>query len=135
MATRPIMMILSSGLHAGATALPAVLALAAFAAAPAAAATPSHAAVAFALSPLGNGGSIRLHATPGRVRHGAVLLRNLSRHRVTVILQPADIQNATNGNANYITSRLSATGRWLRLSAGLTPRASRLAPRAESPTR
>ena len=70
MATRPIMMILSSRLRAGAMAVPALLALAAFAAAPAAAAAPSPPAVAFALSPAGGGSSILLHATPGRVLHG-----------------------------------------------------------------
>jgi hypothetical protein len=52
------------------------------------------------------------------VLHGAVLVRNLSGHALTVILQRADIQNASNGNANYITTGVAATGRWLRVSAG-----------------
>jgi hypothetical protein len=112
------MMMISSRLHAGARAVLALLALAAFAAAPAAAAASSPPAVAFALSPAGAGSSIRLHATAGRVLHGTVLVRNLSGHEVTVILQRADIQTASNGNANYITTQVATTGQWLRLSAG-----------------
>ena len=115
MAKRPIT--ISARLHAGAKALPAALALAAFTAAPAWATAPTPTPVAFALSPVGAASSISWHATPGRALHGAVLLRNLSRHPITVILQRADIRNASNGNADYVTSRLSATGRWLHLSA------------------
>jgi hypothetical protein len=112
----------------GTKALPAALALAAFAAAPASAAASSSPAVGFALSPVGMAGLISLHGTPGRVLNGAVLVRNVSRHPITVILQRADIRNASNGNADYVTSRLSETGRWLHLSAGrvrLGPHASR----------
>jgi hypothetical protein len=112
------MMMISSRLHAGARAVLALLALAACAAVPAAAAAPSPPAVAFALSPAEGGSSIRLNATAGRVLHGALLVRNLSGHGVMVILQRADIQNASNGNANYVTTRVAAAGRWLRLSAG-----------------
>jgi hypothetical protein len=128
MAIRPIMMMISSRLRAGAVALPALLALAAFAAAPGRAAAPAPVAGAFALTPTGSGGSIRLHATAGRVLHAAVIVRNLSGHAVTVILQRADIQNNSNGNANYVTAPASGTGLWLRLSAGrlrLLPHASR----------
>jgi hypothetical protein len=118
------MMMISSRLHAGARAVLALLALAACAAVPAAAAAPSPPAVAFALSPAGGGSSIRLNATAGRVLHGALLVRNLSGHGVMVILQRADIQNASNGNADYVTAPLSLTGRWLHLST----RRVRLAP-------
>jgi hypothetical protein len=47
---------------------------------------------------------------------------------VTVILQAADVKNASNGNAAYDTSRLSAAGLWLRLAARtvhLAPHAAR----------
>jgi hypothetical protein len=129
MAKRPIMLMISARLHAAATALPAALALAAFAAAPAWAATPPPPpAVAFALAPVGATSSISLHGTRGRALHGAVLVRNVSRHPITVILQRADIRNASNGNADYVTTRLTGTGRWFRLSAGrvrLAPHASR----------
>jgi hypothetical protein len=128
MAKRPTMMMISARLHVGAKALPAALALAAFAVAPAWAMASSPPAVAFVLSPVGTTSSISVHGTRGRVLQGAVLVRNLSRRPVTVILQRADIRNASNGGADYVTSRLSGTGRWLRLSAGrvrLAPHASR----------
>jgi hypothetical protein len=82
--------------------------------------------VAFALSPVATTGALRLRGAPGRVLHGAVLVRNISGRPVTVLLQAADIRNASNGNAEYVTSRLSQTGRWLRLAA----RRVRLAPHA-----
>jgi len=69
------------------------------------------------------GGAQLLRGKPGRVLHGAVIVRNVSRHRITVRLQPADIRNATNGNADYITTRPSQAGRWVHLST----RAVRLA--------
>jgi hypothetical protein len=128
MAKRPTMMMISARLHVGAKALPAALALAAFAVAPAWAAAPSPVPVAFVLSPVGTTSSISVHGTRGRVRQGAVLVRNPSRRPVTVILQRADIRNASNGGADYVTSRLSGTGRWLHLSAGrlrLAPNSSR----------
>jgi hypothetical protein len=128
MAKRAIRVAIGARLHAGAKALPAALALAAFAAAPAWAGPPSPAPVAFALSAVGATSSISLHGTRGRVLHGAVLVRNVSRRPVTVILKRADIRNASNGNADYVTSRLSGTGQWLRLSSGrvrLAPHASR----------
>jgi hypothetical protein len=128
MAYRPIVMMTSARLRAGAKALPAALALAAFAAAPASAGASSPSPAAFALSPIGTTSSIRLHGTPGRVLHGGVLVRNVSRHPIVVILQRADIQNASNGNADYVTTRVSGTGRWLHLSAvsvSLAPGASR----------
>ena len=115
MACRPDIKLISSRLHAGARALPAALALATFVAAPATASSPSP--VAFVLSPIGATSAISLHGTPGRVLTGAVLVRNVSRRQVVVILQRADIRNATNGNADYVTTRLSGTGQWLRLSA------------------
>jgi hypothetical protein len=70
-----------------------------------------------------------MHGTPGQVLHGTVSVRNLSRSRMTVILQRADIENASNGNADYVTTGLYRTGRWLRLSAGtvhLAPQAAQL---------
>lgn len=60
---------------------------------------------------------MRLHGSPGQILRGAVRVRDLSGHPVTVILQPADIQNASNGNADYVTTQLSETGRWLHLAA------------------
>lgn len=122
------MMMISSRLQAGAKALPAALALAVLAAAPAAAAAASLPPVAFILSPIGQSSSISLDGTPGRVLAGAVLVRNMSRRPVVVILQRADIRNASNGNADYVTTRLSGTGQWLHLSAQsvhLAPDASR----------
>jgi hypothetical protein len=118
MSKRPITTIISAYLQAGAKALPAALALAAFAAAPAWAGAPSPPPVAFALSAVGATSSITLHGTRGRALHGAVLVRNVSAHPITVIVQRADIRNASNGNADYVTGRLSGTGRWLHLGAG-----------------
>ena len=107
-------MMSSSRLHAGAKALPAALALAALAVAPALAAAPRRAAV-FALSPAAPGPML-LHGSAGRVLRDAVNVENLSGHSLTVILAPADIQNASNGNADYLTTGLSHAGRWLALS-------------------
>jgi hypothetical protein len=128
MTKRSTMTMISARLHAGARALPAALALVAFAPAPAGAAAPSPPPVAFALASVGATSSISLHGTPGRVLQGAVLVRNLSGHPVAVILQRADIRNSSNGDADYVTSHPSGTGRWLHLSAGrvrLAPHASR----------
>jgi hypothetical protein len=139
------MMMSNSRLHAGAKALVAGLALAALAAAPASAAVsaptpaalaaaPASAAVsaptpaAFGMTAVGSPGSIHLRGTAGRVLHGAVLLRNVSGHPVTVVLQRADIANASNGNANFVTTTISGSGVWLSLSAGhvrLAARSSR----------
>ncbi len=119
MARRPAMMrMISARRRFGARALPAALVLAAFAAAPASAAALSPTPGAFTLSPVGMTSSPSLHGTPGRMLKGAVLVRNLSRHPITVILQRADIRNASNGNADYVTRGLAGTGRWLHLSAG-----------------
>jgi hypothetical protein len=118
MGKRPIMIMTRGRLHAVTRALPTALALAALAAAPTSAAALASAPGAFTLSPAGTTSSISLHGAPGRTLRGAVLLRNLSRHPITVILQRADIRNASNGNADYVTTHLSGTGRWLRLSAG-----------------
>jgi len=119
-------------------ALLASLAFAASAAAPATAAPPSTAkapattapakAPAFALSADHPSGALRLRGAPGRVLHGAVRVRNVSRRNVSVRLQAADVRNAVNGNADYATTGLSQAGRWLSLSATtvrLTPGASR----------
>lgn len=46
-----------------------------------------------------------------------MLVRNMSRRPIVVILQRADIRNASNGNADYVTTRLSGTGQWLHLSS------------------
>jgi len=99
-------------------ALLATLALAATAAAPASATAPgSPQPATFALSPAGSTGALLLPGAPGSVLRGAVRVRNVTRHPITVDLQPADIQNASNGNADYVTSRLSRAGRWLQLAA------------------
>jgi hypothetical protein len=115
--------------HSGASALLVARARAAVAAAPAPAATgPAPRGPAFALSATGAGGAIHLRAKPGRVLHGAVVVRNLSGRTVTVRLQPAAISNASNGNASYVTTRRVGAGRWLRLATGavqLRPKAAR----------
>jgi hypothetical protein len=96
----------------GAVVLLASVALAAFAApAPAMAAPPPAAGSAtFALTATGTPGAVRLRGAPGATLRGSVLVRNLSRRPTTVRLQPADIRNATSGDADYVTSRLSAAG-------------------------
>jgi hypothetical protein len=114
----------------GAVVALASLALAAFAAAPAWAAPPPAppTAATFALSAVGQSGRLRLRSAPGRRVRGAVLVRNLSRRPIVLRLQPADIANATNGGADYVTKRRSAAGRWVRLGATtvrLAPKASR----------
>lgn len=116
--------------HAGAVVVPVLLALAAFAAAPAPApaAPPAPKTATFALTAASQSGALRLRGAPGRTLRAAVLVRNVSRRRITVRLQAADITNATNGNADYATTRLSATGRWVKLAATtvqLAPKASR----------
>jgi len=107
----------------------ALLASLAFAAAAATAAPPSTAkAPAFALSADHPSGALRLRGAPGRVLHGAVRVRNVSRRNVSVRLQAADVRNAVNGNADYATTGLSQAGRWLLLSTTtvrLPPGASR----------
>ena len=121
-------MMMRSRLQAAGKALAAALALAAFAAAQVSAEAASLLPVAFILSPTGNTSSISLHGNPGRGLGGAVLVHNMSRHPIIVILQRADIRNASNGNADYVTTRLSGTGQWLHLSAQsvhLAPDASR----------
>ena len=59
-----------------------------------------------------------MRGTRGQVLHGAVLVRNVTGRPVTVILEAADIHNASNGNADYVTAPLSLTGRWLHLTTG-----------------
>jgi hypothetical protein len=116
MTTVPAAMTSARRLDVGTVALLASLALAAFAAAPATAApAPAPKGPAFALSASGGSAKNLLRGRPGRVLHGAVTVSNVARHRITIRLQPADIRNATNGNADYITTRLSQAGRWLRL--------------------
>jgi hypothetical protein len=124
----PIKTMIHSCLRAGANALVAGLALVALAATPASAATFSSPQVAFTLSPVGSIGSVTFHATRGRVLHGAVRVHNVSGRAITVILQRADIETASNGDAEYVTARLYRAGRWLRLASGsvhLTPHATR----------
>jgi hypothetical protein len=125
MASRPKTMIISPRSQARALALLAVLALAATAAAPAAAAT-SPSMATFALTAVGRPGAMLLRGIPGRVLRGAVDVRNVSAHRITVTLDPADIRTASNGNADYVTAPLAKAGRWLRLAA----RTVHLAPHA-----
>jgi hypothetical protein len=57
-----------------------------------------------------------LAGEPGQVLHGAVLVRNLTGHPVAVRLQAADIRNATNGNADFVSTPLSGAGRWLHIT-------------------
>ncbi|MEA2171538.1 MAG: hypothetical protein QOF76_4838, partial [Solirubrobacteraceae bacterium] len=112
----------------GALVLLASLALAATAAAPAQAGPPAPQGPTFGLSAVGTASAPVLHGRPGDALRGAVLVRNLTRHPVSVRLQPADIRNATSGSADFITTKLSATGRWLHLAtttARLPPRATR----------
>jgi len=56
------------------------------------------------------------HGTPGHVLRETVVVRNLTPHRISVRLQPAEIENAGNGNAAYVTRPLAGAGRWLHLS-------------------
>jgi hypothetical protein len=122
------MVMISARLHAVAKGLLAALALAAIAVAPAPAAVLSPTPVAFALSAVGTPGSVSLHGHRGRTLTGSVLVRNVSRRPITVILQRADIRNASNGNADYVATHLSGTGQWLQLSVArvrLGPHASR----------
>jgi hypothetical protein len=124
MTTRP-----GSTLHppSGAVVLLVGLALAAFATAPAQAAAPAAPARAtFALTAAGKTGALRLRGSAGRTVHGTVLVRNLSARAVSVRLQRADVRNASNGNADYATTRPSAAGRWVTLAT----RTVRLAPKA-----
>jgi len=129
MTTRSGITIATRRPHAGAVVPLALLALAAFAAAPAPAAAPSAPkAATFALTAVSQSGALRLHGAPGRTVRGAVLVRNVSRKRIAVRLQPAEIRNATNGNADYVTTRPSGAGRWVKLAATtvrLAPKASR----------
>jgi hypothetical protein len=114
MSQRPIMSHITRRLHGGATALAGALALTALSAASASAAAPS--AVHFLVSPVGSTSSITLHGAAGRVLHGAVQVRNLSRRPTSVVLQPADIQNSSNGDADYVTTHPQQVGRWLHLA-------------------
>jgi hypothetical protein len=125
MAERPIHM---TCLRVWATAVPATVALAALAAAPALAAPPRPQPAVFALSPVGTPGAVLLHGAAGRVLRGSVSVRNLSRKRISVRLQRADLGNASNGNADYITAGVHRTGLWLRLQTAtvhLAPHATR----------
>jgi hypothetical protein len=117
MASRPNRMMISSRLLAGTKALVAALALAAFAAASASAAVSAPPPTAFGLTAVGSRGSIHLRGTAGRIVHGAVLLRNITAHPITVILQRADLINAANGNANFDTTKISGSGAWVHLNA------------------
>lgn len=111
----------SSRRRGAAVGLLTALALAAPAAAPAPAAAagdePRVARPTFSLTAPTSAGTLRLRARPGDVLRGAVVVRNASRHDITVKLRAADIANAANGNADYVTRPLSRTGRWLRLEA------------------
>jgi hypothetical protein len=126
MATSPKAMT-SSRLCVAAVALLATLGLAAGAAGPASAKPPpSPRPVAFALSPASGSGALLLHGTPGQILRSAVIVRNVTGHQVTVILHAADIRDASNGNADYLTTPLSQAGRWIALAATTV----RLAPHA-----
>jgi hypothetical protein len=111
-------------------ALALALALSAIVAAPASATatTPvSSRPASFAISLLGGSTGGLLRGVPGGVLHGAVRVRNVSGHSITVMLEAAGIQNASNGNADYVTSHLSVAGRWLHLASSSV----HLAPHAE----
>jgi hypothetical protein len=105
-------------------------------------------------SAVGATSSTSFHGSPGRVLTGAALVRNLTLRPVTVMLQPAEIRNASNGNADYVTSRQalpitihlpgrlsrSLALRWLKLVValigaglvlGLLPRGSELTEQAQ----
>ena len=124
MAARPKQM---TRIRVWATASLSTLALAALAAAPAGAASRPQRA-AFALAPVGAPGAIVLRGAPGRLLRGAVSVRNLSDKRIGVRLQRADIADASNGNADYVTAGVHATGRWVHLrtrTVHLAPHATR----------
>ena len=74
-------------------------------------------AATFALTAASQSGALRLRSAAGYTVRGAVIVRNVSRRRITVRLQRADIRNAANGNADYATTQLSAAGRWVSLAA------------------
>jgi hypothetical protein len=116
---RRTMLTISVRLLAGVQALPAALALVSVSALSAFAATPASATVptpvGFTLLSAGMADSVSLHGLPGQVLGGAVLVRNASKRSITVSPQRADIRNASNGNADYVTTRTSGTGRWLHL--------------------
>lgn len=118
-----------SRLRAGAVATLAALAFAVTTAAPASATiAPSPLPTAVALSGVGTDGAVLLRSRPGGVLDDAVRVRNLLGRPITVVLQTADIENAANGNADYVTARVSQAGRWLHLAASvvrLGPHASR----------
>lgn len=93
----------------------AVLMLAAVAATSASAQSSSR--PTFSLTSTSATGKVVLRAGAGSSVRGAVAVRNVTRRPVTVSLRPADIANAANGNADYVTGPLRRTGRWLRLDA------------------
>jgi hypothetical protein len=64
-----------------------------------------------------SGGAPLLSGRPGALLRGTARVSNLSDRSVTVRLQPADVTNATNGNADYAAARPAHAGRWLRLGA------------------
>jgi hypothetical protein len=117
MLLHPSMRTAKTRIYAGAQALLATLIVAAVAPA-LAAAQPAKAPAgpSFALSSP-NGGGVRIAATPGKSRTGTVVVRNRTTRPVTVLLQPADVRTGGNGNADYVTARPSATGKWLSLAA------------------
>jgi hypothetical protein len=131
MATFPTAMTTARRLDVRTVAVLVSLVLAASAPAPARAATaPAPKGPTLALSATGGSAANLLRGRPGRVLRGSVTVSNVSRHRIAVRLQPADVPNATNGNADYITTTpLSQAGRWLylptrtvRLAAGSSRR-------------
>lgn len=117
----------------------AALGLAALTAGAASAATPRPPAPAFALSSGAGDSAIRLRGAPGATLRSSLRVRNLGTRGITVALQPADIRNATNGNADYATAHPTQAGAWIDLDAAsvrLGPGASRtLAFRVRVPAR
>jgi hypothetical protein len=105
MATFPTAMTTARRLDVRTVAVLVSLVLAASAPAPARAATaPAPKGPTLALSATGGSAANLLRGRPGRVLRGSVTVSNVSRHRIAVRLQPADVPNATNGNADYITT-------------------------------
>lgn len=122
MTTKPQAMLVKR-VHAGTVVLIAMLALAATAAAPARAAAEEGQAT-FALHAADETGRVQLSGRAGSVLTSAVNVRNLTGHPISVVLQTAGIETASNGNANFVTRALTPAGRWLTLQSNLV----RLAP-------
>lgn len=104
------------------------LAAASAASTPVAAASTPAARATVALTTSDGGAPPFVRAARGAVVRRAVRVTNLTNRRVTVVLQAADLRNATNGNADYRTTHVTRDGRWVHLARSrvrLRPLASR----------